>query len=105
MSHHDEGEKCQTCGVYHFDGCGHSCMSTMATRQVGCRCEGCKAKELQEELAHTLASVQALREWLVACRKHYARGGQQVGPPRVMPGAAREVLSEMDALGLTEAQR
>jgi hypothetical protein len=101
MSHHDEGETCPTCHVYHYDGCGHSCLSAMAVRQVGCRCEGCKAGELQAELAHTLASVEALREWLLACKTHYEKK-QQVGPPRVMPGSAREVLWEMDSLGLTE---
>lgn len=100
MSHHDEGETCRVCHVLHYDGPGYDCNSIFATRQVGCRCEGCKADELQRELATLHKRVTDLRATIDTFVTATTTGEYQRG----WKAMAAHLKIHMDALGL-EAQR
>ena len=100
MSSHDEGETCQVCHVLHYDGSDHDCNVLFVTRQVGCRCEGCKAKELQRELVTLQKRVTDLRRTIATFATATATGDYQQG----WKAMAAHLTIHMDALGLTEDQ-
>lgn len=65
MSHHDEAERCAICGVWHYDGDGHSCASIFTDTRDG-------------RLAEALAHIEAQGKEIATLQERCARNKEDI---------------------------